>query len=275
MRLLTTLSFVALGFVSTSASAQAFLAFPLECDQPAKSCKFKYSKGAYTPGTVNSVLDHSMKKNASGAWPYGKLSSSGGDGVIVAFTGERANGTGNSRDETCIKGKITLNRVRPIDERRDLVKQGVCPTGVTGFASYDEHPGYDYRAAIGTTVKAAAAGRVLNIKGQRCYIGNIGSLCENWGWIGIDHGNGYITQYGHMSRIDLAAGDAVKAGQVIGLSGDTGVRGSPHLHFEVLKKVNSEYYYVDPYGWTGLTTGLMKNDPLYSVSKTGSAILWK
>jgi hypothetical protein len=58
----------------------------------------------------------------------------------------------------------------------------------------------------------------------------------------------------------------VYEGQMIGLSGDTGVTGHPHLHFEVLKKLDDNYAHVivDPYGWSGKTA-----DPLTTTTTTG------
>jgi hypothetical protein len=63
----------------------------------------------------------------------------------------------------------------------------------------------------------------------------------NAGWGGaygyrieIDHGNGYVTTYNHLSRIDVTSGKVI-AGQEIGKSGTTGNTTGPHLHFEVMK----------------------------------------
>lgn len=64
----------------------------------------------------------------------------------------------------------------------------------------------------------------------------------------INHGNGLLSYYGHLSRIDVSRGQWVSRGQVLGISGMTGTATGPHLHFGV-------YYIngngpVDPYGWT-------------------------
>jgi murein DD-endopeptidase MepM/ murein hydrolase activator NlpD len=117
-------------------------------------------------------------------------------------------------------------------------------------------------------VSAAADGTVINNTGERCiktyaFILDPKKSCDAWGWVGIDHGNGYISQYGHLQVIDIKviAGQTVQKGQLIGLSGNTAPPEfpvGPHLHFEVLKYVNGEYFFVDPYGWSGSYP-----DPLY------------
>jgi murein DD-endopeptidase MepM/ murein hydrolase activator NlpD len=58
-----------------------------------------------------------------------------------------------------------------------------------------------------------------------------------WGTFGnyieIDHGNGYVTAYGHLSKRDVRKGDKVFRGQKIGESGNTGRSTAPHLHYEI------------------------------------------
>ena len=94
---------------------------------------------------------------------------------------------------------------------------------VYGFGG--EHPGVDFAAKIGTEVKATADGRVVFVSWDDVY-GNL---------VAIDHGNGYVTYYGHNSKILVNVGDTVIRGEVIALSGNTGRSSAPHLHYEIRK----------------------------------------
>ncbi|MFJ2720824.1 transglycosylase family protein [Streptomyces sp. NPDC087437] len=85
------------------------------------------------------------------------------------------------------------------------------------------HTGVDFEVPTGTSVKAAAAGRVVS---------------AGWGGaygyqVVIRHADGHYTQYGHLSAISVRAGQTVAAGRGIGRSGATGNVTGPHLHFEV------------------------------------------
>lgn len=86
------------------------------------------------------------------------------------------------------------------------------------------HTGLDFRVKTGTTVVAAANGTVI----AAGWAGAYGYRIE------IDHGNGYVTAYNHLSKIEVTGGK-VAAGQEIGKSGSTGNTTGPHLHFEVTK----------------------------------------
>ena len=94
------------------------------------------------------------------------------------------------------------------------------------------HAGLDVGVGAGTPLRAAAAGRVIAVD-DYFYSGK-----SVW----LDYGQGFITLYIHMSRIDVKAGDSVARGEVIGLSGASGRVTGPHLHWAVL--LNGVY--VDP-----------------------------
>ncbi len=85
------------------------------------------------------------------------------------------------------------------------------------------HSGWDQQAATGTPVRAMAAGRVA-FAGQLEIRGN---------YVLIDHGLGLYTGYAHFSALQVQAGQKLAAGQVIGISGNTGRSSAPHLHWEV------------------------------------------
>ncbi len=87
------------------------------------------------------------------------------------------------------------------------------------------HTGEDIAAGYGSPFRAARGGRVLYSGWQKAY----GKT------IIVDNGNGTTTLYGHASKLDVSAGQSVKAGQTIGNVGSTGWSTGPHLHFEVRK----------------------------------------
>ena len=92
-----------------------------------------------------------------------------------------------------------------------------------GYSS-DYHPGIDIAENYGAPVYASASGYV-----QRAgWYGGYGK------YIKISHDYGYATAYGHLSSIEISAGDYVRKGQIIGYVGSTGYSTGPHLHFEVL-----------------------------------------
>ena len=91
----------------------------------------------------------------------------------------------------------------------------------TGSAAF--HAGLDFKGPIGAPIYAAADGRIAFV-GKRPGYGNC---------VEVDHGNGLLTRYAHMSAFRAQVGQAVRAGQLIGAVGSTGRSTGPHLHFEV------------------------------------------
>ncbi len=85
------------------------------------------------------------------------------------------------------------------------------------------HSGIDFKAATGTAIVAAGAGKVVKAGVN----GGYGNLVE------IDHGNGITTRYAHMSKILVKVGEKVAAKQIVGRVGSTGRSTGPHLHYEV------------------------------------------
>lgn len=84
------------------------------------------------------------------------------------------------------------------------------------------HAGIDMAAPIGTPVRSAGSGVVLSAG----WGGGYGNLVQ------IDHGNGLVTRYAHLSQINVAAGQPVSMGTSVGLMGSTGASTGSHLHFE-------------------------------------------
>jgi murein DD-endopeptidase MepM/ murein hydrolase activator NlpD len=88
------------------------------------------------------------------------------------------------------------------------------------------HTGLDISAPIGTNVAATADGVVVQA-GMSAGFGGYGRL------VVVDHGNGYQTYYGHLSRVRVMPGQEVRQGDVVGEVGMTGRTTGPHLHYEV------------------------------------------
>ncbi len=99
----------------------------------------------------------------------------------------------------------------------------------------EHHDGMDFAGKRGSPVVAVAAG-VVTWAGKRYGYGRL---------VEIDHGNGYITRYGHNDVVLVKAGDRVRKGQQIAKMGSTGRSTGPHVHFEVLRNgrvVNPQRY---------------------------------
>jgi murein DD-endopeptidase MepM/ murein hydrolase activator NlpD len=99
----------------------------------------------------------------------------------------------------------------------------------------EHHKGIDIAGKEGSNILAVADG-VVTWSGKRTGYGNL---------VEIDHGNGYVTRYGHNKQQLVEAGETVRKGQAVALMGSTGRSTGPHVHIEVLrdgKQVNPTKY---------------------------------
>ncbi|HUS61756.1 MAG TPA: M23 family metallopeptidase [Acidimicrobiales bacterium] len=101
------------------------------------------------------------------------------------------------------------------------------------------HPGVDVDGETGDPILSAGPGMVTHAGPAPAGYGGYGTM------VLIDHGQGVVTLYAHLSAIAVAPGDAVDAGRLVGLMGTTGFVTGSHLHFEV--RVNGTQ--VDPAAW--------------------------
>jgi murein DD-endopeptidase MepM/ murein hydrolase activator NlpD len=104
-----------------------------------------------------------------------------------------------------------------------------------------DHQGIDYGVPVGTAVTAPAPGVVI-FAGVQSGFGNV---------VQVDHGGGAVSTYGHLSQILVSVGQAVAAGDLLGMSGATGTVTGPNLHFQV----DMAGVPVDPSAW--LASGVL------------------
>jgi murein DD-endopeptidase MepM/ murein hydrolase activator NlpD len=124
-------------------------------------------------------------------------------------------------------------------ERKQEYLPKICPVDPSikkgdGLVFRKEHPvlgtarwhfGQDFNAPYGTEVYATGNGTVTVAAGW--------STTGFGSYIMIDHGYGYQSIYGHLSKINVSVGLLVKRGDLIGLSGDSGTSSGPHLHYQI------------------------------------------
>lgn len=115
--------------------------------------------------------------------------------------------------------------IQPVNNRQlTLLAAGKKPLINPFHRTMREHHGVDYLVPEGTAVFATADGTVKSLSEKNSSHGKA---------ITIDHGNGYETSYSHLLDIRVRKGQKVKRGDIIALSGNSGLSFVPHLHYEV------------------------------------------
>ncbi len=264
-----------------SVLSTGFLSFPLQ------------NETAYSAKIV-SVFDHSSD------WQYCS------DNIVTAYDGETGKleyGTDSQPTSPICYQTQLINLAFGFAQDKNKTPfyvngqyVGVKGDGGKKYLQYDGHPGFDFvttdqNKSGEIPVLAAAEGTVVcsNVPvPAQCSTKSTADPCiEGPGEIKIRHPNGYFSIYLHLSSSSVTANEHVSAQQQIGMSGDTGVCGNPHLHFEVRKSTCGNHAAcrcdlaqtvnvkncipVDPYGWSGVG-----EDPyMHGKNKVPNVELWK
>lgn len=172
----------------------------------------------------------------AGLAPDALYGATGGDGTSVDFLIHRADSLSVDLQQVAAKLNSDADRVARTPSIMPTAGWLTSQFSLSRFHpilhKYLPHLGIDVAAPYGTTVVAPAAGTVVRAGVASGY----GRVLE------IDHGNGIITKYGHLSRFLVREHQQVTRGQAIAAVGNSGLATGPHLHYEV--HVNGEV--VDP-----------------------------
>jgi murein DD-endopeptidase MepM/ murein hydrolase activator NlpD len=116
--------------------------------------------------------------------------------------------------------------IQPVNNRQlTLLAAGKKPLINPFHRAMREHHGVDYLVPEGTPVFATADGTIKSLSEKNTSHGKA---------VTISHGNGYETSYSHLLDIRVKKGQKVKRGDIIALSGNSGLSFAPHLHYEVI-----------------------------------------
>jgi murein DD-endopeptidase MepM/ murein hydrolase activator NlpD len=169
-------------------------------------------------GMSPSAMLASLNDRAAQGGPFMALATSRDGSLDPRF---QRLGVSLARMEALEHGLAGIPQVNPASLEYISSGFGYRSDPFTGAGAF--HAGLDFKGPIGAPIYAAAAGRV-SFAGVHQGYGNC---------IEIDHGNGLMTRYAHMSRFVATLGQQVNAGDTIGAIGSTGRSTGPHLHFEV------------------------------------------
>ena len=180
----------------------------------------EYDAIAEEEAKAEETLQEAIRKRAAEQAKYNQNNNSNnGGGGNSGGSGGNSGGGGSSGGGSA----TSLSNLRwPVPSCTLITSRfgyRVAPT--TGASTY--HGGLDIGAGMGASIVAAGAGDVIYAGANGGY-GNC---------VMIDHGNGVVTVYAHMSSIGVSYGQYVTAGQYVGAVGSTGVSTGPHCHFEI------------------------------------------
>ncbi len=143
--------------------------------------------------------------------------------------------------EAARKKRLNIPAIQPIaNSQLSLLTASYGMRVHPFYKTIQPHLGVDYTIPEGTRVFATADGVV------KSYSTTHSSTTTSGLTIVVDHGNGYQSSYGHLSKILVEPSQRVRRGDIIGLSGNTGLSLTPHLHYEVLyrnEKVDPIHYF--------------------------------
>ncbi|PZU84426.1 MAG: hypothetical protein DI527_22800 [Chelatococcus sp.] len=163
--------------------------------------------------------------------------ASGVGGPFVPFKIDASAGPFEARLSSLQPRIATVMRLRGLTEKLPLARPMSGDTEFTSNFGYRldpftrspaMHTGVDFRGEPGAPVRATAPGKVVSAE----YSGGYGNMVE------IEHAGGITTRYAHLSAINVAVGQSVTTGAVVGRVGSTGRSTGPHLHYET--RINDE-----------------------------------
>jgi murein DD-endopeptidase MepM/ murein hydrolase activator NlpD len=188
-------------------------------DRRAAAAEAAIRKLGLNPDAMLAMADgrNAMANGAVGG-PFIGLSTSADGSIDPRF---QRLGASLERMEVLTRSLAGIPNVLPANLEYISSGFGYRADPFTGAGAF--HPGLDFKGPIGAPIYAAAKGTVSFV-GQRSGYGNC---------VEIDHGNGLVTRYAHMSGFRTTLGKAVAPGEQIGVIGSTGRSTGPHLHFEV------------------------------------------
>lgn len=185
---------------------------------------------------MDSVPQTYRKAGSGGIDRYSDLSGYQNSEMLIAYK--------TKIDEIKRMANVQLESFKTISDRSGEWKReidhfpGISPVNVKfrlgdGYKWRTIHPvlgtarmhnGQDFEVPYGTSVYATGDGKIIESGWNSGGFGNC---------IVIDHGYGFQTVYGHLSNIKVVKGQNVKRGDLIGISGSTGLSSGPHLHYQV------------------------------------------